>query len=207
MKHCRREFVPRSGFTIIECLAAVALLGVFALITAPLVSQVQGVQSDLAQRELALLELRNAAELAMYDPNRAIELPTNVLSQFESPEFAVNVVAVEEEPAGEQLTLSLRWKSRTGVFVKPVQLTFWRWAAMPSVSLAPANQRTGRGDGWGQGLTRELIGFDPSPPAPLPAAGPRSMESRFAGRGEQVALRVGRFVSHSSATSAVNFSR
>lgn len=117
----------RSGVTLIECLVAVALLSTLAVVLVPFLSRAAEMRTDLAHRQLALVELRNLAELALIQPASAsLELSPEARGTLIDPWLEVRRTPINDGLPGEQVTLLLSWINTSGRRNAPLQLSCWR---------------------------------------------------------------------------------
>lgn len=127
MKSHSSNVQNRSGVTLIECLVAVALLSTLAVVLVPFLSRAAEMRTDLAHRQLALVELRNLAELALIQPASAsLELSPEARGTLIDPWLEIRRTPINDGLPGEQVTLLLSWINMSGRRNAPLQLSCWR---------------------------------------------------------------------------------
>jgi len=130
----------RDGFTVIELLAATALLGVVVVTFAPLMAWINAERQAAYQRQVALEEACNVLERISTAPWEAVDKER--IETFEISSVGAKllrdhrlVLSIDEktEPVSKRLSLVLDWKSRSGERVAPVRLTTWLYAVEGNV--------------------------------------------------------------------------
>ena len=129
-----RRFPPRRGYTVFEFMIAVILLMAASTITVKIVGWV-GAERRSADRVLWVNEtLSNAMERVSTEPFETLntERANALLKDYQggqalpAAEWSGDVKDVaDSKPASKKLTLAVRWKSRSGEWLKPIRLTSW----------------------------------------------------------------------------------
>lgn len=118
---------PR-GFTLLELMLALGLLGLFAALLSPLLMASAKERRVAIQEQLALQLAANQLELATVSPPMPTSAPVNVPV---SPDLArwlpgvVQTVAITNEDQGTRVVVSITWQSRPGITHRPVILEGW----------------------------------------------------------------------------------
>lgn len=128
----RSRHVCRRGFTIVELISTLILLGVVFVVTISLLTAVGRERRSTEQRQYALQHVANLLEHATAQgwsklPEGPQELASvSVDLQALLPELDQRLeVAKATDANAKRLTASVRWKNRHGQFVSPIQLTTW----------------------------------------------------------------------------------
>jgi Tfp pilus assembly protein PilE len=133
----------RRGTTLIEVIAAGAILGALLTLSLQMMSAVAAQRRTIDQRQDATLELANAMERIAARPwdeltaqNLAQEQPSSaVRSRLPGAELKVEVSTPEAHPDAKRITASLHWQDRLGRQVPPVTITTWKYRISAAVSL------------------------------------------------------------------------
>ena len=122
-----------AGFTILELVVTMILLGAVIVTLMPLLGAVAGQRRAAEQRQLATEETANLLERVSAWPYEAISpestaaLHLSESSQrlLRNPTLKIAVVAVDGQPAAKRITVELGWKDRHGRAAAPARLTSW----------------------------------------------------------------------------------
>ena len=134
IEHAPRERpCARCGFTLVELIATCILLGVVFSVSIPLLTVVARERRSAEQRQFALQHAANLLERATTKdwaelPVGNLELtaaPGDVQTLLPGLERRVEVAELQESPRSKQVTVSIRWLSRSGQLVAPVRLSAW----------------------------------------------------------------------------------
>ncbi|MCA9082185.1 MAG: hypothetical protein KDA58_16605 [Planctomycetaceae bacterium] len=133
--HWPREFASRiasrgarvvRGWALTECIAACALLGTFCAMLVPMVGRLNELQGLLSQRESALHELRNLAEVGLTQDADAQLVPDPaIIVRLPEAEFEQTASADPDWPGTQRIDLKLSWFVRQGRPRETVQLSYW----------------------------------------------------------------------------------
>ena len=123
----------RRGFTLIELIATCILLGAVFSVSIPLLTVVAQERRSAEQRQFALQHATNLLERATVNgwsqmpvgEQSLTAAPTDVQTLLPGLERQVEVKELSETPRSKQVTVSIRWKSRSGQFVSPIRLSAW----------------------------------------------------------------------------------
>jgi len=128
---CRRE----RGFTLIELMLALTLLGLFAALLTPLLMASARERRTALQEQLALqlaanqleqITLASPGDLNQYATAQAVPVADDVSRWLPDVKQTVATTATDQ---GVRITVSLTWQHRAGVMHKPVVLEGWSYAA------------------------------------------------------------------------------
>ena len=122
----------RRGFTVLELMATVILLGAVLLTLPPVLRQAAVQRRDAGHRQTALLEVQNALErltarpYASITPDaaRGVALSESARSLLREPRLTISL-SETNDPAGKRIAAELRWQDRAGNDAAPVLLTTW----------------------------------------------------------------------------------
>jgi prepilin-type N-terminal cleavage/methylation domain-containing protein len=136
--------VRRKGFTIVEMVVALFVLGVAMALTARMLSASGRQRDALESQTIALIEAGNlmesiaAEEWEAITPNLAasLVLSSAAVQNLTDPRWEIDVRQATE-PVAKRVTIRLHWGDRTGQPNPPVRLTAWMYP--------PANSSTNRG--------------------------------------------------------------
>lgn len=123
----------RGGFTLIELMATMIVLGTILITMAPLLRWVSVQRREADVRQMALREVDNTLERIVGQPYELIaeESTGRVLTSdavgklLRDPRLYVVVAEVDDAGEAKQVTVELRWKDGAGNDVAPVRLTTW----------------------------------------------------------------------------------
>lgn len=132
---CRNRFSMNSrpataGFTVLEIVVSMILLGVVLGLVAPLAKRANLQRERNEARRAALFELSNVLEQRTANPadwpavteSQSIEVPARLQSRF--PEAALAVMRHRvEEPAGFRFDATFTWKEPNGQRAAPLRLS------------------------------------------------------------------------------------
>jgi prepilin-type N-terminal cleavage/methylation domain-containing protein len=127
----RLKHVRRRGFTIVELICTLILLGVVFTVTISVLTAVGRERRSTEQRQYALQHAANLLEHATAQdwsklPEGPQELPTASADlQALLPELDQRLEVTKATEGAKRLTVSVRWKNRHGQLVSPLQLTTW----------------------------------------------------------------------------------
>lgn len=125
MIHSRlnNSILRRQGATTIEFVTAGAVLATVLCTLVPFVSHVWLVNEDIADREFAARQVRNAiVELQNLSPE--VQLSPQAQERLTEAEFVVERDSLKETQL-QQVTVSLSWVNHFGKRGTPVTLSFW----------------------------------------------------------------------------------
>lgn len=135
----------RRGFTIVELVGALVLLGIATGVMMSLMLSVAAQRRAAEQRQAALIHAENL--LDEFLSRSWNDVTQDALSQvvagdevsqlpmpLDLPEF-VRTVTVTERPedAARQITVELLWRNRAGQMASPVRLSGWKFAPVEAV--------------------------------------------------------------------------
>jgi type II secretory pathway pseudopilin PulG len=124
--------IPRSGVTMLELVAAIALFSTVTVLVVPVLGRVATVRDEAAAHETAVLEAANLMErLAKLSARRELtnaDLESLALSDatgnsLVSPQLDVTLGEPEGEPASRRLTVAVSWENSAGQRGAPVTVT------------------------------------------------------------------------------------
>ena len=124
----------RCGATIMESAVAAALVAVLLTVLVPFLVSLRAAGRLTAQSQTAVRELGNVLErIAARPPDAAPSadwlntLPISAAAQADLPnaQLTVTTAAVPDEPAFQELTVSLKWTDDNGRPVAPLSVTTW----------------------------------------------------------------------------------
>lgn len=128
----RSKHVCRRGFTIVELISTLILLGVVFAVSISLLSAVGRERRSTEQRQYALQHVANLLEHATAQGWSKLQEgpqelgPASADLQALLPELDQQLVVAKATDANaKRLIASIRWKNRHGQFVSPIQLTTW----------------------------------------------------------------------------------
>jgi prepilin-type N-terminal cleavage/methylation domain-containing protein len=124
---------PRAGFTLVEVIAATAMLAVLLVSTAHVLRVIGTQQIAADRRNLALQSLQNIAEQVgnvpweELTPEAAgkLTVPDSVKAYLPDAILAAKVTDVQEPVAGKRVSLELTWNAPNGQPAAPAILTVW----------------------------------------------------------------------------------
>ena len=129
-----RRYSRRRGYTAFELTISVILLMAASTITLKVVTWI-GAERRAADHVLWVNEtLSNAMERVSTEPFESVgtDRANAILKELQegrtlpSAEWKAEVVdVVDSKPASKRVSLSVRWKSRSGEWTHPVRLTSW----------------------------------------------------------------------------------
>jgi len=129
----RPSSVRRRGFTLVEMAMSTVMLAAAMTITVQLLGWMTLERRAVQRRSVAIQEAANAMEhltsLGWEDVTdelgRTIELSTSARETLPDAELKVDVAAQGVEEGSKRVTITIRWRGRSGVLEKPVRLTSW----------------------------------------------------------------------------------
>lgn len=140
MNQIRRRFpagtmnssLSRSGVTMLELVAAIALFSTVVLLIVPALTRVAAVRDDAAAHQTALLEAANLMEqLAALSARReltradldSLSLSDIAVENLTAPQLELALGDPVGDPAARALTIVLSWENNAGQRGTPVRLT------------------------------------------------------------------------------------
>lgn len=129
-----------AGFTLVELIIALMLLGTAMAVILPLMVSVSYQRRAAEQRQYALILAENLLDDLVARPWSDItqDTLTAVVAEVRDAEDVRGLilpdlereVTVTDQPddAAKQITLQLRWRNRAGDFTAPVSLSAWKFA-------------------------------------------------------------------------------
>jgi prepilin-type N-terminal cleavage/methylation domain-containing protein len=132
--HSTRGLANRSrvaGFTLIELMVAMMMLGSLMVTLVPLLSWVNAQRRAAAARQVAVHAAINVLEHfsarswndVTQDAADAVTLSVDSAALLREPRLKVTVQLVEKQPISKRIAVELRWKNRAGNDLSPVRLT------------------------------------------------------------------------------------
>lgn len=126
----------RRGFTLIEMIAAAAILGAVMAVAYQAVVAAAGQQRALVRRQTALREAANAVERLAALPWQgltpqaagALVLSPEARASLPDGEIHAEVTPDPDEPAARRIRVEVRWPDAAGRWEAPVRLAAWRFA-------------------------------------------------------------------------------
>lgn len=121
MLHLRNH--NRTGATLVEFIAAGAILATVMSFIVPFVSRVALINQNVADREFALREVQNAITL-LQTGNPEVTLSEGASQRL--PDSELQVQSTWDDAAGlQRVEVSLTWTGQFDERVAPVSLVFW----------------------------------------------------------------------------------
>ena len=126
----------RRGISLIELIAAAALLTVLLLVLAHVLALVSVQRRASDRRMLAVEEVANVMEqiaVREYEEllvDQPFEIPLSDAAQKSLPDAQLTIEISPTEmqpPTGKRITVELVWQNRAGQTNGPVRLTAWRY--------------------------------------------------------------------------------
>ncbi len=119
------EHRSRRGTSIFEMVAALGLLSAVMAITLPFFSRLATVRQDVADRELAIHEVRNLVELAQVsDDIQQLKLSDDISSLLEDPQLNISQDTADDLNM-QKTNVALTWINQAGQRTQPVELSYW----------------------------------------------------------------------------------
>ena len=123
----------RRGFTLVELIATCILLGVVFSVSIPLLTVVAHERRSAEQRQFALQHAANLLERATtrgwsdlpVGTQELTDAPADLRTLLPGLDRRVEVKELPEAVRPKQVTVSIRWKSRSGELVAPIRLSAW----------------------------------------------------------------------------------
>ena len=120
----------RRGFTLLELVTALVLIGVLMATVVPLMAWTGAIRISNDHRELAVQETANLLErLTTQDWDRItqasadqLQLSEQVISSLPAASLTVEVVPAEIDLPAKRVTVELNWNNREGDSVTPARL-------------------------------------------------------------------------------------
>lgn len=118
--------VLRSGVTLIEVLAGIALISALGVVIVPGLSRISQSQAVLDEKETALRELANLAELAWaHGSLEHCELSSSVRERLPDVQLRIDTGEIDPVTGLRPATFSLAWTTEFRQPGTPLQLTVW----------------------------------------------------------------------------------
>lgn len=123
----------RAGFTLVELMGTCFLLGILFSMTIPAFVIIARERRSTQQRQMALQHATNLleqsaarawADLVPGDQTISAASP-DLLAVLPGMEQYLTVKPFPDEPAGRQVTATVRWQNHTGRMDSSVQLSAW----------------------------------------------------------------------------------
>ena len=130
-----------AGFTLVELIIALMLLGAATAVMLPLMVSVSAQRRAAEQRQYVLFLAENLLDDLIARPWKDVtqESLSAVVAGDRSPDEIQGLilpdlereVTVTDRPddAAKQVTLQLRWRNRAGAFTAPIRLSAWKFAS------------------------------------------------------------------------------
>ena|SRR5690606_3480610 len=127
----RSEAAPRGGFSLLEIIVSMILMGAVLAMVVPLTKRVVEQRRSAETRRAALLEVSNVLERLTADASdrpaageeRRVPVPDHLTSRLENPAMVVAATAIDGPPAGVRLDASLTWTEPSGRTAAPLRLS------------------------------------------------------------------------------------
>lgn len=129
------------GFTIVELIGALLLLGIAMGVTLPLMVTISAQRKAAEQRQSALLHAENLLDRCLAHPwpevtterlNGELAEPTSSLDSplpVHLPQLARHITVTERpDDAAREITVELRWHDAAGQETAPVKLSGWKFS-------------------------------------------------------------------------------
>lgn len=128
-RHRRPRF--GRGFTILEIVVSMILLGSVLAIVVPLTKRAVDQRRQAETRRAALIEVSNALERLAADPTTwpepgtatDVPLPDRLAARLREPRLVVASAALSGPPSGRRFDASLTWAEPTGGRSAPLRLS------------------------------------------------------------------------------------
>jgi type II secretory pathway pseudopilin PulG len=119
-----------AGFTVLEIIVSMILLGVVLSMVAPLTKRVVDQRRANEARRAALFEVSNDLERLVADrsawPNageqKSLDISASLRTRFHEPEVTIRRITLTD-PTGERFDASFSWKEPNGRRAAPVTLS------------------------------------------------------------------------------------
>ncbi len=122
----RRGRPSRQGFSLLQSMVACALFGTFCASLTPVIARLGEVQDQMAQRDLAVVELRNLAEQGIYQRSANSLAPSaQTLALLPECEFSQQVTDDPGLAGTSRVELKLSWIPAPSQPREQVALYFW----------------------------------------------------------------------------------
>jgi type II secretory pathway pseudopilin PulG len=128
---CHRP--ARSGFTIVETIGACVILGIIFSMTVPMFLVIARERHSTEQRQFALqhavnlLEQATARRWSELEPGRlpVPDADADLATVLPGLERSLVVKSIDGSPESRQIVASIRWQSRPGQLVSPIEISAW----------------------------------------------------------------------------------
>ena len=122
-----------NGFTIVELIATMTLLGIAMLTMAPLLGWSANERANAIKQQMALQEACNILERFSVesweninlDSAAALTVSEECQRALKQPQLTVTVTNEDEDIPAKRIALQLFWKNRAGDMQAPIRLTTW----------------------------------------------------------------------------------
>ena len=127
--------MSRRAFTLLEMLAAFAVLGVLVAFCVQLLPAVARQRAAAAQRQAATQEAANLLERIAARPwdqltpaaLQGVGLSSEARRQLPGAKLQVDVFDPAQNPAARRIAVCVQWEDRDGLPVRPARLVAWRY--------------------------------------------------------------------------------
>ncbi|MDQ3332722.1 MAG: type II secretion system GspH family protein [Planctomycetota bacterium] len=127
---------PNPGYTVLEIIVSMILLGIVLGMVAPLAKRVVEQRRRTESRLAALFEVSNVLERMTEDraawpsegERRTMDLSGNLRSRFQEPELVVSSTVLDEPP-GRRFDATFSWREPNGRRASPVTLSAFSFDA------------------------------------------------------------------------------
>jgi type II secretory pathway pseudopilin PulG len=125
----------RSGFTVVELIATLILLGVVFTVSISILLAVTHSRRVAEQRQFAMQYAANLLEQAASrpwaelapGPQPRTPIPPDLATVLPDLEQSIDVTDSPTEFHSRQISVTIRWKDRRGQSVAPMRLTGWAY--------------------------------------------------------------------------------
>jgi prepilin-type N-terminal cleavage/methylation domain-containing protein len=119
------------GFTLVELLAAAAMVGVVLAVMVPVIGWAAAERRAVARRERAMLEAANVLERLAERPwdritnedLKRVQLSESASAALPGASLRVEVAEIAGPPEAKRVRVAIRWRDRPGVDAAPVRLS------------------------------------------------------------------------------------
>jgi len=132
--------VARRGYTLLELMAAMVVLGTATATIVPVVGWAHAQRRAAEARQIAVMEASNIFERLSTqswedvtpDAAAKLKLSPPAARSLRNPILKVAVEPVKDDPDAKRIGLELRWKNREGDYLAPVRLTRFIYRRQPT---------------------------------------------------------------------------
>ncbi|MCA9088910.1 MAG: type II secretion system protein [Planctomycetaceae bacterium] len=126
IKRRHNRHSQRRGFSLLQSMVACALFGTFFASLTPVIARLSAVQDQMAQRDLAIVELRNLAEQGLYQTSADPLTPSpKTLALLPECEFAQHITDDPDFAETRRVELKLSWLPAPNQPREQVILCYW----------------------------------------------------------------------------------